>query len=89
MLFQVNNYYENEADGGLADAVDDAVNTILSLQTLDRQQSETSETEELTVKQEIQPQVKHFFEILTYTNMFISSLNRWKSTKKTWSAQRK
>ncbi|XP_050298076.1 protein cramped-like isoform X2 [Anthonomus grandis grandis] len=41
-------YSDNEPEAFLANAVHDAVNTILSLQTIDRQQSEASESEENT-----------------------------------------
>lgn len=44
--FQPASYFESEPDALLADAVHDAVNTILSLQSLERQLSESSEPEE-------------------------------------------
>lgn len=44
--FQPGSYFETEPDTLLADAVHDAVNTILSLQSLERQLSESSEPEE-------------------------------------------
>ncbi|ERL91960.1 hypothetical protein D910_09283 [Dendroctonus ponderosae] len=50
---EVNSYDDNEPDASLAEAIHDAVNTILALQTVDRPSSEASENEDLPSKPEI------------------------------------